>query len=186
MKLVSLVAISIALAATTTADARPRPHSLTSGAKRFEANKTFGLGIELGEPTSINGKWFVGRDQALDFGIGTIYHYRDRSGLNLYADYLWHPLVLTSAEAFELPLYVGIGGRYWDFDYGCDRNGNNCVFNASGIGVRVPVGISFDFNNVPLDIFIQLVPTLDFYRDYSEHDVYLDVNFSLGIRYWFS
>ncbi|HTL32818.1 MAG TPA: DUF3996 domain-containing protein [Kofleriaceae bacterium] len=171
------------------ADARPRPHGFDTG-KKFEANKTFGLGLELGEPNGINGKYFLSDDNALDFGLGYIYHHyyaRDNDGLNLYADYLWHPLVLTSAEAFELPLYVGVGGHYWDWgDYGCDRNGNNCAYyGTAALGLRVPVGLSFDFNNVPLDIFVQLVPTIDFFRHYRD-DFGFYIDFSVGIRFWFN
>jgi len=162
---------------------RARPHGF--GGEKFEANKKFGLGLELGEPTGITAKLFVAPDQALDFGLGDLYHgyYVDRNaaGLHLYVDYLWHPLVLTKAEAFYLPLYIGVGGRFWDTDY-CDR-ANNCV---SIFGIRAPVGISFDFNNVPLDIFLQLVPTLDFYRNYGPHSVFLDIDFSFGVRFWFS
>jgi hypothetical protein len=182
MKITSLIAIAVLACAVSVADARPRPHGF--GGKRFDANKQFGLGLELGEPTGITGKLFLTPDQALDFGLGDIYHhYYGGDGLHLYADYLWHPVVLTSAEAFELPFYVGVGGRVWFFDYACP--GGTCN-GAEAFGVRVPLGISFDFNNVPLDIFIQAVPTLDFFRDYRNHDVYLDIDFSVGIRYWFS
>jgi len=30
---------------------------------------------------------------------------------------------------------------------------------------------------------VQAVPTLDFFRDYT-HDVFLDIDFSVGIRFW--
>ena len=189
MRITSFVALALATAASvsTVAEARPHPHGFGGG--DFEANKKFGLGLELGEPTGLNGKLFVTPNQALDFGIGSLgYAYRyygDTAGIHLYLDYLWHPVTLAKTEAFELPFYVGIGGRFWEFGYACDARGNNCV-DASGIGARVPVGISFDFNNVPLDIFIQLVPTLDFFHNYTNHDVGLDVDFSVGIRYWFS
>src|SRR3954470_22337258 len=107
MKTTSFLALSILLGlafASSTADARPRPHGFTSGGKRFEANKTFGLGLELGEPDGLNGKYFLSSSNALDFGVGYIYHhYYGDDGIHLYADYLWHPLVLTSAAAFELP-----------------------------------------------------------------------------------
>ncbi len=124
MKITSLIAIAV-LASVGTADARPRPHGF--GGKRFDANKTFGLGLELGEPTGITGKLFLKSDQALDFGLGDIYHhYYGGDGLHLYADYLWHPTVLTSAEAFELPFYVGVGGRVWFFDYDCAGRTCSC------------------------------------------------------------
>jgi hypothetical protein len=189
MKITRLLALSITLglalvAMAPSADARPRPAGHIGG-KKFSANKTFGLGLELGYPDGLNGKYFLSDSGALDFGLGYVYnHYYAGDGLNLYVDYLWHPLVLASADAFELPLYVGVGGRFWDFNYACDRNGNNCD-GGSAIGVRVPVGISFDFNNVPLDIFVQVAPTLDFFRRYNR-DVYLGIWPSVGIRFWFN
>ena len=184
MKITSLIAIAV-LASVGTADARPRPHGF--GGKRFEANKTFGLGLELGEPTGLTGKLFLQPDQAIDFGVGDIYHhYYGGDGLHLYFDYLWHPVSLASTEAFELPFYVGVGARTWFFDYNCPNGPGNVCNGAEAFGIRVPLGVSFDLNNVPLDIFIQLVPTLDFFRDYAPHNVYLDVDFSIGIRYWFS
>lgn len=184
MKITSLIAIAI-LACVSAADARPRPRGF--GGHPFTANKKFGLGLELGEPTGVTGKLFLTESNALQFGLGEIYHhYYGGDGLHLYVDYLWHPTVLTSAEAFELPFYVGVGGRIWFFDYNCPGPNGDVCHDAEGFGIRVPIGIDFDFNNVPLDIFIQATPTLDFFRHYQPHDVFLDIDFSVGIRYWFS
>ena len=179
--LLAAVALVMTVAAVAPdAEARPRPQS----GKRFESNKTFGLGLELGAPTGLTGKYFLSADRALQFGIGTIYHWRDRDGVNVYLDYLWHPLSLASNPAFELPLYFGIGGRIWavdDYRFRDDRYDNGVY----GLGVHVPVGIAFDFNNVPLDIFIQLAFVLDFYVGDYDRTVYGDVNGSAGVRYWF-
>ncbi len=157
------------------------------GGRGFEANKTFGLGLELGEPSGLTGKYFVSDSVALDFGLGWIYrHYYYGDGVHVYADLLAHPVSLVSAPAFELPLYIGGGLRFWDFDY-CDNR--VCTYGGSAIGIRIPVGIAFDFNTVPLDIFLQLVPVIDFVRgDY--YDRYRDrahfgIDLSAGIRYWF-
>ncbi len=184
MKLTSFVAITLVLALASHADAGRR--SFNGGGSDYVSNGKFGLGLELGEPTGLNGKLFLSPDQALDFGIGDLYHnfYVDGDGLHLYLDYLWHPTQLTQSEAFKLPFYVGVGGRIWFFDYACGRAG--VCTSASMFGVRVPVGLDFDFNHVPLDIFVEFVPTLDFYRNYNGRSVYLDVDFSVGIRYWFS
>ena len=190
MKNPSFLALSIivGLAVSTTAQAeRSRPKSFGSGSKKFEANKTFGLGLELGEPSGLNGKWFLSKSGALDFGLGYIYnHYYAGDGFHFYADYLWHPFVLTSTQPFELPFYIGVGGRFWSFDYGCDRFGNRCNNSGSAFGVRVPIGLDFDFNNVPLDIFVQLVPTLDFYRNYYNDNLHFGIDFSAGVRFWFN
>jgi hypothetical protein len=192
MKVTTLVALSVLLAVALThdADARPRPAGGGGGGlAKFTANKTFGLGLELGEPTGLNGKWFFSDNVALDFGVGWIYGWRYGDGFHTYADILWHPFSFVNADAFELPFYVGGGLRYWDFRY-CDYRGFCDYYGGSALGIRVPVGISFDFNDIPLDIFIQIVPTLDFiYGDYYDRfgrrRAEFGVDLSVGIRYWF-
>ena len=176
-----LLASFVAALFTSVAQARPRPGGHLGG-RAFEANKTFGLGLELGEPTGLNGKYFLSGDRALDFGIGDIYHFANRSGLHLYGDYLFHPASLAATDLFELPLYVGIGGRFWSFN----DTGQPAPNDAYAIGVRVPVGISMDFNNQPIDLFLQFVPVLDFYGGNAVHTIYLDFDVSLGVRYWFN
>jgi hypothetical protein len=158
------------------------------GGPGYAANKTFGLGLELGEPTGLNGKVFVADRVAIDFGLGWIYrHYYYDDGVHIYADVLWHPVSLVSSPAFELPFYVGLGLRYWDFEY-CHQG--VCGYDADVIGFRIPFGIAFDFNSVPLDIFFQLVPTIDFVdEDYvdrrGDDDVHAGIDASVGFRYWF-
>ena len=70
------------------AEARPRPAG-KSKMSSFEANKTFGLGVMLGAPTGLSGKYFLSADTALDFGLGTIYGYRDRRGFHIHGDFLY-------------------------------------------------------------------------------------------------
>lgn len=171
-----LLAAALALS-TTAAEARPRPGGKSLGSP-FTSNKTFGLGLELGNVEGLTGKLWLGDTNALDFGLGYIYEWGP-SGLNLYMDYLWHPFSLTSQPAFELPFYVGIGGRFWSWD----RYNNNNGVNA--FGIRVPIGISFDLNNVPLDIFVEVTPTLDFYQNYIRR-AYIDIDASFGVRFYFN
>lgn len=150
--------------------------------KSFEANKTFGLGLELGSPAGITAKYFLTESNALQFGLGWYNgYYRDNFGYHIYGDYLWHPISLVSASAFEMPLFVGVGLHFMDFEDRRDRD----YYDATGFGIRVPVGIAFDFNDIPLDIFLQFVPSLNFYNDYRDRGgLWVDV--SLGIRYWFN
>jgi hypothetical protein len=171
------VALAAALACSSSlASARPRPGG---GTHPFEANKTFGLGLMVGAPTGLTGKYFVASDRAFDFGLGAIYYYRHGNGLHIHGDYLWHPVSLVHAEPFELPLYIGVGARLWSFD--CD----GCSNNATAIGVRVPFGIDFDFNDVPLDIFFELVFVADVFVNYQGHDFGPDLDGALGARFWF-
>lgn len=174
-----VLATCVVSATAPDAEARPRPRR----GKSFEANKTFGLGLEFGAPTGLTGKYFVEQDRALQFGLGTIYHWRDRDGLHLYLDYLFHPVSLASNPSFELPLYFGFGARIWDFDH---YRGPYDGDDAFAIGLRVPVGIAFDFNRIPLDIFVQLAFVLDFYTGDYYRNVYGDLNGTFGLRYWFN
>lgn len=177
--------LALALIVTTTAamdDAEARRRR-GGGGQRYVANGEFGAGLELGAPAGLNGKYFLSDDGALNFGIGWIgdYYYRGRDGIHLYFDYLWHPVSLANPPAFQLPLYVGIGGRIWSFDDN-DYRGDD---DLTAFGVRVPFGIAFDFNNVPLDIFLQLTFVLDFYRGYNDNDADAHLEGSIGIRFWF-
>lgn len=183
MRTAILVALGVAVlgvVAAPPAQARPRPGYHESN---FQANKTFGLGLELGDPTGLTGKYFFGGSHALDFGIGGYGYYADvyghhgYRGVNLYLDYLWHPVSLVSAEAFELPFYIGIGGRILDDA----RDGYGALVSA-----RVPIGISFDMNNIPFDFFLQLTPYLDFYSGYDGGFAAIEIQFSFGARFYFN
>ena len=179
MKTTSLIAVVFALALSHTAEARNRSFN---GGSDYDSNGQFGLGLELGEPTGLNGKLFLNPNQAIDFGVGEVYHYYyGGDGLHLYLDYLWHPKQLVATPAFKMPFYIGIGGRIWFFDYGPGPNPPG----ADVFGVRVPIGLDFDLNNVPLDFFVQFVPTLDFFTHYN-HSVYPDLDISFGIRFYFN
>ena len=177
-RLLPIVVVAVALAAASSAEARPRPSRHQSN---FEANKTFGVGLILGQPTGVSGKYFLGRDTALDFAVGFLPRVRDRNGLQVHVDYLWHPVSLVSAEPFELPLYFGVGGHF--FDFGVDNvPGDN---HGTGLGVRVPGGIAFDFNNIPLDIFVELAFVFDIVVDYGD-SYWTDLNGAAGVRYYFN
>jgi hypothetical protein len=183
------VAVATLFLTPTNAQARPRPAGRTSS---FEANKTFGIGGMLGAPTGFSGKYFFGSSTALDFGVGTIYGYRERRGIHLHGDVLWHPVSLVSASAFELPLYLGVGARLFEGRRCYRYNRGRCDYYYDGytaLGVRGPVGISFDFNNIPIDVFVEVALVLDVLVDYDDRyddAFYLDLNGAAGIRYYFN
>jgi hypothetical protein len=184
-RLLMTTAAAAALVFTTvaTAEARPRPAGKKSN---FVANKTFGLGFMLGAPTGLSGKYFLSADTALDFGIGVYGYGRNRhdDDLHVHVDFLWHPVTLIKADPFWMPLYFGIGGRIWNHDYGPDDR-----YDHLHVGVRAPIGIAFDFQRVPLDIFFELALILDFASndyDYDHDGLYADFTGAIGVRYYFN
>jgi hypothetical protein len=181
-----LATVALALCVSSAAEARHRSFG-SGGGSKYESNGKFGIGLELGAPTGFNGKYFLTPSTALNFGVGWLYdnYYRDGDGFHLYLDHLWHPVSLTENEAFKLPFYFGVGGRFWSFDH---YRGNDLYDRSSAVGVRVPLGVSFDFNKIPLDAFVQLTFGLDlFVGDYADryHRIGADFGASIGARYWF-
>ena len=178
------VLLVVAALACSTQIAEARRHR-SMGGEKYVANGKFGLGLELGAPVGINGKYFLTDDRALNFGLGFIYdryYYDGRDGTHLYCDYLFHPFSITNTPDFQLPFYIGVGGRIWDF------NGvrNNAPDDGFAVGVRVPIGVAFDFNNIPLDVFVQLTFVVDEFFNYDRNDrLGPHLEGSLGVRNWF-
>jgi hypothetical protein len=123
-----------------------------------------GAGVIIGEPTGFSFKTWVSSHDAVDAGISWSLSY---GWFHIHADYLRHVFDLIPVDKGQLPLYFGIGAKV---GFGGD------VF----IGARVPVGLDYMFDGVPLDIFLEIVPGLAILPDTK-----LDMGGGIGIRYWF-
>lgn len=141
----------------------------------------FGLGIMLGSPTGISGKYWISGDRAIDGGLAWgVWH---GSYVHLHGDYLFHKMELITVSKGKLPLYYGpglrmrswSGGRYWRKGEWHDYDGSHV-----DIGVRFPVGLAYLFDGAPVDVFLELVPTLDLVPATS-----FDMDAAIGARYWF-
>ncbi|MBK9029977.1 MAG: hypothetical protein IPL61_01340 [Myxococcales bacterium] len=169
--LTTMLALGVAAESAT---ARPRPRR----AKHFEANKGFGLGIMLGAPTGLSGKYYYASDKAFDFGVGAFRYYRQRDGLQIHVDHLWHPVSLVSNADFEMPLYLGVGFRLFDFNDDVNHDG-------TAIGLRAPIGVAFDLNRTPIDIFVELALVVDLFVGYDDR-YGADLNGAVGFRFYFN
>ncbi len=128
----------------------------------------FGLGIIIGEPTGPCFKLWTSQRTAIDGAAA--WSFAKNAGMHLHADYLLHISDLVEVESGRLPLYYGIGGRIRFAEGDGDDN----------IGIRIPVGLEYLFETMPLDIFFEIVPILDLAPDTD-----LDFNAALGMRYFF-
>lgn len=128
----------------------------------------FGVGVILGEPIGASVKYFFNDTLAIDGAAGWSSH--DHSDFYLHSDVLWHNYDLLPVARGRLPVYFGVGGlvRF--------RNHNE----DNQFGIRVPVGISYLFDNAPVDIFAEIGPALDvapFIRG--------EITGGVGVRFWF-
>jgi len=128
----------------------------------------FGAGLIVGEPTGGSVKYWVNDNLAVDGALGWSTH--DHTDLYLHSDVLWHNFDLIPVSQGRLPLYYGVGGLV---RFRNDGNDNQ-------IGIRVPVGVSYLFDNAPVDIFAEIGPALD-----VAPDVRGEVTGGIGVRFWF-
>jgi hypothetical protein len=137
---------------------------LFSGIARSQ-DKDFGLGIILGEPTGISAKKWLDDKSALDGAVA--WSLVTPSSFHLHADYLYHDFNIFNVKKGKLPLYFGIGFRIR-------------IGDEDRVGIRIPVGICYIFEQSPLDIFFELGPVLDL-----TPATRLRLTSSVGIRYFF-
>jgi hypothetical protein len=112
--------------------------------------KDLGLGVMVGAPTGLTGKYWLDDINAIDFAVGDLGYYDNNgySGVNVHVDYLWHHYGIfgdPASDAYNrLPLYVGVGG----------------MIESPGVaGVRGVLGITYLFH-APFDLFFEVAPTL--------------------------
>ena len=136
------------------------------------AQDRFGLGLIVGEPTGMSFKYWFDRERAIDGAAA--WSYSENDSLQPHADYLIHNYDVFDTR--ELPFYCGLGARLkFKEDDGRGRNEHHDLF-----GIRIPLGVTYVFNEAPVDLFFEVVPVLDL-----APDVDLDLNAAVGLRIYF-
>ncbi len=144
------------------------PVRVLAGDSPILGGGNFGLGLELGDPGAWGavGKIWIDKANAFQPAV------KIGDGLTLLQlDYLWHDYDVIHPEHGLMPLYFGVGG---DLD----------LQSNVAVGARGVVGISYLFNrvDVPVDIYVQLVPEIWFYSGgVSNFQLYGNI----GSRYYF-
>ncbi len=123
----------------------------------------FGVGVILGSPLGLSTKWWTSRETAVAMALGA-----SHSDIELTGDFLWHTEQLFPKPAQgNLPLFLGLGGRVRFED-------------DPEVGIRFVGGLEYLVANVPLGVFVELVPILDI-----APDVEADFSGGIGVRYYF-
>jgi hypothetical protein len=92
-------------------------------------------------------------------------------------------------------MHLGIGGRvlehnaYYDWDRRC-WDGRDYVYcdDDTHIGLRAPIGVSFIFKRVPMDLFLELALVIDIIHvddDYMHPHDHAGIDGALGGRFYF-
>lgn len=137
-----------------------------AGAASTPQGRTLGVGLQLGYPTSLTVKYMVQPDQGLVGGIGGLsaFAYSDPA-LTLHVDYLYHPTVLTSGEAFIVTWFIGGGGQII-----VNNNPSQRAFfpdlpyyrspTQLWLAARLPIGVALAMKQVPLEIYLEADPSV--------------------------
>jgi hypothetical protein len=137
-------------------------------------DKGFGAGVIIGEPTGIGAKLWLTKDRALDFAAAWSFVRGGKDGktdsegaVYFHADYLHHLYGTIDVEQGRLVPYVGIGVK-------------TVVSEDLYLGLRIPLGLTYMFDKAPVDIFIELAPSVLLFPETS-----FDAGAGIGVRYWF-
>lgn len=134
----------------------------------------FGLGLMLGDPTGVTGKYWLDEKSAVDAAAAWSLNDED---FNLHVDYLVHSFEKLKEEPAQWAFHYGIGAR---LRFPEDNNGNGNENDDATLGVRVPLGLDLYPSKLPLEFFIEVAPVMDLVPDTD-----FDMEFGLGARFYF-
>jgi hypothetical protein len=128
----------------------------------------FGIGAEFGEPIGVTAKYWLNDFIALDAAGG--WSPAPHSVAEVHMDLLFHDFNLLTAPEGKMPVYIGGGllGRFRD-DGRSDLG-----------GWRFPLGVSYMFDNCPVDIFAEVAPEIIF-APFARGGI----DGVVGVRFWF-
>lgn len=125
-----------------------------------------GIGISIGNPTGLNGKYWLDSSKAVDAGVA--WSLGKHSDFSLHSDYLLHKDgAFYFNDIHPLDLYYGVGGR---MEFADDIE----------VGVRVPVGLTHRFEQESADVFAEVAPIVDLLTKTG-----LEIHLLFGARYYF-
>ena len=127
---------------------------------------TFGAGVTLGEPTGLSFKQWVSHRTAL--AAAAAWSFGEESAFHVHLDYLMHTGGRSDPDIGRMLFYVGIGGRI------------KAEEDEARLGARVPLGLVYELDESPIDVFFEVAPILDIAPGTE-----LRVNGGFGIRYFF-
>ena len=168
----------------------------TSHAQTAEAGN-WGVGLSLGAPLSVTGKYYLTQSTAIDAHVGGIpFIYEGFHGsMIIGGSYLMEFFEIVDARDFRLNFYGGVGGALFFNAAGIrayDPYYEAMVrFYQVGFGARFPGGLGLELKNQPVEIHLELSPTAAILIPDSSLEAqsisfgaYL-FNLALGVRYFF-
>lgn len=122
------------------------------------------VGMAAPAPTGLSFKFWTSRETAID--LFTEWSSTNKK-LETHADYLTHNFEQYEMEGATMPMYFGFGLRA--------RTTEN---SSTHLGFRIPVGVSYLSNTLPLDLFAEVAPRSNVIPKTS-----FSLDLMIGVRY---
>ena len=125
------------------------------------------VGVIAGEPTGLSVRQVLGGIASVDLAVAwsLVPRGADAQGsLYLHLDYQQY-FEQINVEAVQLLFFVGVGPKLY-------------IGDVLSIGARVPVGLFYNFPDLPLETFLEIAPGLNLIPTTE-----LDVMGAIGLRY---
>lgn len=123
------------------------------------------IGLMFGEPTGVSYKYFITNANAIDAGAAV--SFIPDAVFQLSADFLRHYYHFANVGEGRLPLVYGAGLAVQ-------------FREDTRLGIRIPVGLTYIMQNLPLALFIDVAPRFDIVPDTE-----VSINAAVGVRYRF-
>ncbi|MDR0305228.1 MAG: hypothetical protein LBI42_00130 [Chitinispirillales bacterium] len=104
----------------------------------------FEFGAILGFPTGINAKYWINNRLAVD--VAGAWAFEDEGSFEVHSDLLYNLFYLNMNSGL-MPVYFGLGGAVYFTD-------------DTFVGVRIPIGITYLFDEAPLSLLMEVVPII--------------------------
>lgn len=142
----------------------------------FAESGPFGLGLVIGEPTGISASYRLGKAAMLQ---GTAaWDLTAPGGITFASDYLFLFDKALKIEKTAIPLYIGFGAKLAIL-MGDGRSGGDDA--PVVIAARVPLGVRWLFDELPLEAFLELTPGIRLFPETA-----FDSGGGIGLRWYFA
>jgi hypothetical protein len=142
--------------------------ALTTASGAFAAPMTdgsIGLGVMVGEPTGFSGAYTLSPSNTVDGAFA--YSFARQGDWQIHSDYLFTNNRWFQDQPTEVAPYFG-GGLRLKFE------------SSTRFGIRVPVGVNYQYDSQPIQFFGEIVPIVDLAPGLN-----LSLDASIGVRYFF-
>ena len=123
-----------------------------------------GVGIIVGAPTGISIKFL--NSGYRHFNGAVAWSSGKNSNLHLHADYIFKKWRISAGSTTNFNTFIG--------------GGLQLETKSESFGVRIPLGVSYTFYEVPIDVFIEVVPGLGLVPDTD-----FNIDAAFAIRFLF-